>query len=387
MSNTLKKYLFVSHGSGLHGAELCLLESVIAFKKLEYCEVIVIVPGQKGSKLENLLIQSGAIVLAGIDNPRWVDHSFSLGSFIWRTLKTLAKALRLLVRYKPDYVVINSIVVNPAFALASRLLRIKTVWYIHELGDADHGFKYLLGKSTTFRILKLLSDQQVFNSFYTAHCFGSMRENCVVRNPVTENIPPLASVFPLHNVRLTGNWHIVLIGRTEEGKAQSQIIEAANLLLHKHCIANFRVSIVGASDCGYSRGLFSLAHEYKLLDHIEFIPFGDNVMQFLSNADIGVTTSLNESFGRITVEYLKSGLVTIGASSGGTKEILDEFKGKGAYQYEAGNAADLADRLCFVFNSDLQSIALQCSFNALHARKLYNLENHYISLREALCIR
>jgi glycosyltransferase involved in cell wall biosynthesis len=385
MSNNLKRYLFVSHGSSLHGAELCLLESVIAFKKLECCEVIAIVPGQKGSKLENLLIQNGAMVLAGIDNPRWVDHSFSLGSFIWRTLKTLVKALRLLVRYKPDYVVINSIVVSPVFALASRFLRIKTVWFIHELGDVDHGFHYLLGKSTTFKILKLLSNQQVFNSLYTAHHFGGTRQNCVVRNPVTENIPPLASVSPLHNVRLTANWHIVLIGRTEEGKAQSQIIEAANLLLHKYCIANFRVSIVGVSDCGYSRGLFSLAQEYKILDHIEFIPFGENVMQFLSSADIGVTTSLNESFGRITVEYLKSGLVTIGASSGGTKEILDEFKG--AYQYESGNAADLADRLCFVFNSDLQATALQCSLNALHARKLYNLENHYSCLREALCNR
>ena len=384
-SNHLKRYLFVSHGATLNGAERCLAESVVAFKKNEFCEIIVLVPGQKGSELESLLAQHGAIVLSGIDGPRWVDRSFSLGSFIWRTLKTLVKAILLLYRYKPDYVVINSIVVNPAFAMASRLLRIKTLWYIHELGDLDHGYTYLLGKSNTFKILRLLSDRQVFNSVFTARHFGATRNQSIVRYAVTQNIPTVDSISPLQNVRSTENWQIVLIGRAAEGKGQSQIVQAASLLLHKHCIHNFRVSIVGISDCEYSRHLFSLAQEHKLLDHIEFIPFGDHVRHYLDNADIGVTTSLNESFGRITVEYLKAGLVTIGASSGGTKEILDEFKG--AYQYEPGNAEDLAEKLLLVFNSDLQAMSLQCSFNALHARKLYNLSIHYFGLREALVNR
>lgn len=381
----MKRYLFVSHGSTLHGAERCLAESVVAFKKNEFCEIIVLVPGQKGSELESLLSQHGAIVLSGIDCPWWVNPSFSLGSFIRKTLKTFVKTLRLLYRYKPDYVVINTIVVNPAFAMASRLLRIKTVWYIHELGDLDHGYKYLLGRVNTFRILRLLSDRQVFNSVFTAHHFGVTRDQSIVRNAVTQNIPTDDSISPLQNVRSTNSWHIVLIGRTAEGKGQSQIVQAASLLLHKHFIHNFRVSIVGATDCEYSRHLFSLAQEHKLLDHIKFIPFGDHVRHYLNNADIGVTTSFNESFGRITVEYLKAGLVTIGASCGGTKEILDEFKG--VYQYEPGNAEDLAEKLLLVFNSDLQAMSLQCSFNALHARRLYNLSTHYFGLREALVNR
>jgi glycosyltransferase involved in cell wall biosynthesis len=381
----LKRYLFVSHGATLHGAERCLAESVVAFKKNEFCEIIVLVPGQKGSELESLLSQHGAIVLSGVDCPWWVNPSFSLGSFIRKTLKTFVKTLRLLYRYKPDYVVINTIVVNPAFAMASRLLRIKTVWYIHELGDLDHGYKYLLGRANTFRILRLLSDRQVFNSVFTAHHFGATRDQSIVRYAVNQNIPTVDSNSPLQNVRSTKNWHIVLIGRTAEGKGQSQIVQAANLLLHKHFIHNFRVSIVGVTDCEYSRHLFSLAQEHKLLDHIEFIPFGDHVRHYLDNADIGVTTSLNEAFGRITVEYLKAGLVTIGASSGGTKEILDEFKG--VYQYEPGNAEDLAEKLLLVFNSDLQAMSLQCSFNAQHARRLYNLSTHYFGLREALVNR
>jgi len=381
----MKRYLFVSHGSNLHGAERCLVESVVAFKKNEFCEIIVLVPGQKGSELESLLSQHGAIVLSGIDCPWWVNPSFSLGSFIRKTLKTFVKTLRLLYRYKPDYVVINTIVVNPAFAMASRLLRIKTVWYIHELGDLDHGYKYLLGRVNTFRILRLLSDRQVFNSVFTAHHFGATRDQSIVRYAVNQNIPTVDSNSPLQNVRSTNSWHIVLIGRTAEGKGQSQIVQAASLLLHKHFIHNFRVSIVGATDCEYSRHLFSLAQEHKLLDHIKFIPFGDHVRHYLNNADIGVTTSFNESFGRITVEYLKAGLVTIGASCGGTKEILDEFKG--VYQYEPGNAEDLAEKLLLVFNSDLQAMSLQCSFNALHARRLYNLSTHYFGLREALVNR
>jgi hypothetical protein len=43
--------------------------------------------------------------------------------------------------------------------------------------------------------------------------------------------------------------------------------------------------------------------------------------------------------------------------------------------------------LLLVFNSDLQEMSLQCSFNALHASRLYNLSNHYFGLREAMVNR
>ena len=44
----MKRYLFVSHGATLNGAERCLVESVVAFKKNEFCETIVLVPGEIG---------------------------------------------------------------------------------------------------------------------------------------------------------------------------------------------------------------------------------------------------------------------------------------------------------------------------------------------------
>lgn len=378
----MKKYLFVSHGSTLNGAELCLLESVIAFKKIECCEVIVIIPNQKDTILENLLLKNNAVVISGVDNPYWVCREFRMGSFIRKTFKTLIKILILLYHYKPDYIIVNSIVTNPAFAIASRLLGLKTIWYIHELGDLDHGWRYLLGKSNTFRIVRLLSSRQVFNSLYTAHHFGVTRNIFMAKNPVIVNIPPTTSFAPLHNVKRTNIWHIVLIGRTVEGKGQSQIIEAANILRCKYHIKNFKISIVGAVDCEYLRSLRALAQKYNLSDLIKFIPFGEHVSQFLGDADVGVTTSYHESFGRITVEYLKSGLVTVGASSGGTKEILDEFET--AYQYQPDDFEDLAGRLHFIINSDMRKLVLQCKINALKATELYSLENHYQSLKEAL---
>lgn len=378
----MKRYLFVSHSSGLHGAERCLLESVLAFKQMECCEIIVIVPNQRESEFENLLRQSGAIVVSGIDNPWWVDRQFYIGSFIWRTFKATVKVLRILYSCKPDYVIINSIVVNPAFAMASRLLGIKSLWYIHELGDVDHGWRYLLGKSLTFKIIALLSDRQAFNSLFTAHHFEVKRKVLIARYAVIMDMPSINAIEPLHNVKYTGNWNIVLVGRTAEGKGQSQIIEAANLLLHKHSIYNFTISIVGLTDCEYSRYLFYLVQKYQLTDNVEFIPFGNRVLHYLSKADIGVTTSLNESFGRITVEYLKSGLLTIGASCGGTQEILNEFDG--VYQYEPGNIVDLVDKMRSIFGANLNKMASQCHSNAVRANEIYNLERHHRSLGSLL---
>jgi glycosyltransferase involved in cell wall biosynthesis len=377
-SKQLKRYLFVSHGSSLHGAELCLLETIIAFKDSENCEIMVIVPNQKEGELGYLLNMNGAIVISGIDNPWWVDQKFSLGSFSWRTFKTIAKTLRLLIQYKPDYVIINSIVVSPAFAIASRICRLKTIWYIHELGDLDHGWKYLLGKLYTFKIIQCLSNRQVFNSFFTANYFGVKQNINISRYAITTGIPSISSISPLRNVKSTNNWHIVLIGRTAEGKGQSQIIEAANLLRQNHHINNFKISIIGVTDCEYSKYLSSLVKKYILSDYIELIPFGNHVHRYLKKADIGVTTSHNESFGRITVEYLKAGLVTIGAACGGTKEILQEFEG--VYQYKLENIEDLSNKLQLVFNGDKEEMSRQCKINAIHARNIYNKKNLYRSL-------
>lgn len=371
----MKKYLFISHSSYLHGAELCLLESVIAFKTFDNNDVCVVLPYENNSELESRLVQNGATVISGVDNPRWVDFSFGIISFTIKTIKTFFSAYGTIKKYKPDIVIINSIVVSPAFGIASKILGCKTVWYIHELGDLDHGYRYLLGRSYTFKLVKWLSSRIVFNSVYTANHFQVKSNPAVLRYAVTEGMC-LASAsreyMPSHNEK---HWNIVLIGRTSKGKGQDQAIEAARILRDSYNLTNFTLRIIGAVDGSYLNYLKILVSHHKLSKYIELIPFGNHVSHYLSFADIGITTSLHEAFGRITVEYLKFGLITVGAACGGTSEILNEFES--SYLYEPNCSSDLANKLSCIFAQDPRQLRTKCAKDARKARNIYSLQNHY----------
>lgn len=69
----------------------------------------------------------------------------------------------------------------------------------------------------------------------------------------------------------------------------------------------------------------------------------ENVFEILTTMDVGVMPSLKEAFGRVTVEYMLAGLLTIGSNTGGTKEIIVD--NKTGYLYEIGNTRQLADIL------------------------------------------
>ena len=378
----MKKYLFISHSPYLHGAELCLLESVIAFKTFDNNDVCVVLPYEKNSELESRLVQHGASVVSGVDNPRWVDFSFDIIPFAIKTIKTLFNAYGIISKYKPDIVVINSIVVSPAFGIASKILGCKTIWYIHELGDLDHGYRYLLGRSYTFKLIKWLSSRIAFNSVYTANHFGVKSNPAVVRYAVTEGMR-LASAsreyIPTHNEH---HWNIVLIGRTWKGKGQDQAIEAARILRDSYNLTNFTLRIIGAVDGSYLNYLQTLVSRNNLSKFVELIPFVNNVSQYLSFADIGITTSLHEAFGRITVEYIKFGLITVGAACGGTSEILNEFES--SYLYEPNCTSDLANKLSCIFAQDPRLLSSKCARDARKANNIYSLKNHYAAFHNVL---
>ena len=55
---------------------------------------------------------------------------------------------------------------------------------------------------------------------------------------------------------------------------------------------------------------------------MSFTGYIKNVTEILSQMHIGILASENEAFGRVTVEYMLSGLIPIVANSGGSVEIV-----------------------------------------------------------------
>ena len=86
------------------------------------------------------------------------------------------------------------------------------------------------------------------------------------------------------------------------------------------------------------------AQERKL--PVVFHEFTNQPAQILKNCDVGLTCSVAEAFGRVTVENMLAGLCVIGSDTGGTPEII--LDGETGLLYRQGDPASLAEKIRWV---------------------------------------
>jgi len=385
------RIVFISHGNTFNGAELCLTESVKALKDHRDGEIHVFL--ERGGKyLKNLLIEYGAIVHDVSKNPRWIGQKlnwWAKAKLLWRSVQSLREYFLLIGRIKPDVVISNSIVCSPAAGLAARLRGAKHIWYIHELGDADHGYQFYLGKRLTWKVVHALSAKVLFNSAFTRSHFLKSPQSVGISPILYYGVPidRLKQGAPNFDRTISARWdgfsvwRILVSGRTSPGKGQLDIVQAVGILKAKYGIDNFFLTILGRVKGEYADQLERLVAEFSLEQHVEIIPFMEDPGGYYLNAHIGVTTSRNEAFGRVTVEYMKSCMVVIGADAGGTREIIDRC-GSGAL-YPVGDCDKLAEVLCGIMR-DPASAEVSARTSQQAANECFNLSRHAAELWRVL---
>ena len=386
------KVLFISHSNYFHGGEICLLESVQSLILNGNYKVHVAVPSNDETKLVIELKKSNAIVHLGITNQYWVGGLTKRNRLkVQRVLDTIQGfflAIILILKVRPKFIIINTFVNNPVFAFASRIFNCKTIWYIHELVDADHGWHFYLGKKFSYDLIKFLSHKVLFNSYCTLNHFADEKElqnpkihlldyavtftinESIVKNNLERNFDELASPIKF-----------LVAGRAVPGKGQEDIVRAFAILINEKGIKNIYLILLGADKNQYRDELVQITKDAAIENYIDFLPFTSEPENYFCEATFGITTSRNESFGRITVEYMKYGLVTIGAKAGATAEIIED--GVTGFFYEVKNAKDLADKIEEILKNKqiFKSIVLNA---AAYANKKHNLERHGNNLDKIL---
>lgn len=80
-----------------------------------------------------------------------------------------------------------------------------------------------------------------------------------------------------------------------------------------------------------------------MLSHVVFTPFmsTDELTLLRKKCDICLICSKAEALGRVTVESMASGCLTIGADCGATSELICD--GETGYLYKYGNSNNLAE--------------------------------------------
>lgn len=174
----------------------------------------------------------------------------------------------------------------------------------------------------------------------------------------------------------------IIIGRIRASKGQMDAVKAIEYLLSAG-ISNVYLKIVGyRGRDNYEKELKKYIDDKGLNKNISLIDYSYDLTQYRASCDIGLIGSKAEAFGRVTIENMLAGLLTIGTNSGGTPELIEH--GKTGFLYEYGNYIQLAKLIQFAINNrdTMKKIALEGQNNALQnfsiektaqsVKKLYN---------------
>lgn len=255
--------------------------------------------------------------------------------------------IALLEKERPDLVVTNTLVA-PWAAFAAAVVGIPHAWFVREYGDLDHGLHFQLGRDATFHDIGLLSSAVITNSNAVArHLMTSIDPaKITVAYPQIDLDGVLASSLELPKAepfpQAEPGLRITVVGRVEEGKGQHRVIRALGVLRRRGVTAS--LALAGAwKEPGYDLSLRRLARELGVEEHLTLLGELENPYSVARAADVCVTPSTIEAFGRSTLEYMAVGRAVIASRTGGSAELVEP--GRTGALFDPDDIDALADAL------------------------------------------
>jgi glycogen synthase len=154
-----------------------------------------------------------------------------------------------------------------------------------------------------------------------------------------------------------GQLKLLYAGQLVQHKGVHTALEAMARLVNERKLKQITLTLVGSGHPDYEASLHGLVQREHLHDFVKFHkPVSkDEMPSILQQSDVLIFPSIyEEPLARMTQEAMASGLVVIGTTTGGTKEILKE--GETGLTFAPGDADGLADQVSrLISNPDLYS--------------------------------
>lgn len=267
-----------------------------------------------------------------------------------RARRDFASTKRLIERMRedrPDLVVTNTIV-SPWAAYAAAALGIPHVWFVREFALESQGFRFPAGRSTALEDVGRLSTLVVANS----EALRTVLSDHIPVEKLTVSYPPVdlsrvrsLAEQPLPTLPFTlpdADLTVTVVGRITRSKGQWRVIEAISRLRSRGVrVAACFVGVTVEADADVL--LARRAKRLGVADAITFVGEQVNPFPFVRAADVGLTPSDVEAFGRTTFEYMTLGRAVIASRGGGSDELV--LDGTTGYLVEPDDIDDLAARL------------------------------------------
>lgn len=353
------KVLFVTHYIDLLGANLSMLQLIRELKDKKV-EIEVLLPSSLSknekclkSELQEENIPFYETHLRTFKHPSLIKV---IPNYIYHRL-LCRDILKMFKGKKYDIIHTNTSITDIGKLIAQQV-GAKHVWHMREFGDLDYNYKTPFGKwlqkyiySGQNHFIAISKAIQKHFSTYVGNQPISLIYNGI-------KPPKNTPILPKPN---SETLKFCLVGYICPSKGQFDAIKAINKLVNHRKITNLHLSIIGSGPSDYLEEMQSFVSVHNLEEYISFLGHRHDVNELLKTMDVGLTTSYNEAFGRVTIEYMMNHLAVIASDGGANLEIItDDVDG---FIYPAGNDLVLADKMqCLITDNQTRKMLAEKGF-------------------------
>jgi len=172
-----------------------------------------------------------------------------------------------------------------------------------------------------------------------------------------------------------GDLKITVVGRLSDTKGQWRVVDAIGELAKRGATA--RLCLVGSwTDNDYDLQLRDRAKALGVESQLTIVGEQENPFPFVAAADVCVTASTIEAFGRTTLEYMLSGKPAIASTGGGGSELVVD--GETGALFDPEQTSSLVEALSRYVDD---AAAVQAQGAAARDRALVLMTSEYSNLR------
>lgn len=391
--------LFLSHDSGLYGAQLSLL-GLLSRLERNKVEAMVVAPyaGPLNQAIEDLgipIVLRRTVHWISSGNNAKKSH-LQLSREFLSGLKSRVWALSHLIERNRIDVVYTNTVVPIEGALAARLTRRPHIWHLREQVAGNSQLKSLAPACLIPHIVGKLSARVIVNSRYLGKVYarGKTRDKLEVIYNGVDPVPfDLDREDAAKSLRIQLGLDataklVVQVGSIIPRKGQLLLVQAAARIAQQMSSATFLV--IGEGEAGYICQIKDFCKSAGIQERVFFLGWRPDIPQILAAADLLVVAADEEPFGRTVIEAMAAGTPVVSTRCGGPEEIvIDKQTG---LLVPRGDADALALAIAHILDGPAEatrfSVAGRCRFNETftldaHARKVQSVINDVVHTHQS----
>lgn len=345
--------IYVTHYTGLYGANKSLLELITKMVKEYGIKPIVITPnkGELNAELDRLNIENYSFKYYYCKYLKQDNIIRRIYKYLRYKIFNQIALKKLIKKFKNDNISLihtNSSCIDIGCKLANKL-RIKHLWHIREFGEEDYGLINYTGNKRTYEYMENKSDVIIVISNILREKYLKFIQKKDKVKLIYNGVNKHDYFIDISNKNFDFEFNIVLAGLICEEKNQVDLIKCIDILVNKKDLNNIKVYLLGNGNEDYVNMLKKLVRTMKLEDNIKFEGRVENVTKYIQQSHIGIITSFKEAFGRVTVEYMLGGLAVVASNTGANPELIKEnFDG---IMYSLGDYQQLSEKIEYLYNN------------------------------------